>query len=236
MELILICNIQKQYGLQYLFIKKIKLILYLHHTPIWIQKILPSFIWKKRHAQKVVHLTFDDGPIPEVTPWVLNVLKTYNAKATFFCVGENVKKHPQIYTQIISESHIVGNHTYNHLKGIQTSDAIYLSNMQQCAETIARYAKVETPLLFRPPYGRLKFSQAKKIRELNYEIVLWDVLSGDFDKKLSKEKCLKASLKHTKSGSIVVFHDNIKSFETLQYVLPLYLKTLTEKGYKFETL
>lgn len=208
--------------------------MYLHHTPIFVQKILPSYTWRRKNAQKVVYLTFDDGPIPEVTTWVLQLLALYNAKATFFCVGENIQKHPEVYKQVLAEGHSVGNHTYNHLKGMNVSDEEYIENTKLCAEAMSKEPFVGK--LFRPPYGKIKFSQTRKLKTLGYEIILWDVLTGDFDAKLTKEKCLSASLNATKSGSIVVFHDSLKTYEKLQFVLPQYLKVLSEQGYQFRAL
>ncbi len=212
--------------------------MYLHFTPIWIQKLLPGFTYRKMVEEKVVFITFDDGPIPEVTPWVLETLAQYNAKATFFCVGENISKHPHIFQAIISAGHAIGNHTYNHLKGQKNSTEVYLQNITACEEEINSYPinNINLPKLFRPPHGRLTFAQAKKIRDLNYDIILWNVLSGDFDIHLSQEKCLNKTLQHTKKGAIVVFHDNTKSFEKIKYVLPRYLQTLTAEGYTFQTL
>lgn len=181
-----------------------------------------------------MYLTFDDGPIPEVTTWVLQLLAQYNAKATFFCVGENIQKHPEVYKQVLAEGHSVGNHTYNHLKGMNVSDDEYLENTKLCAEAMNKEPYLGK--LFRPPYGKIKFSQTRKLKALGYEIILWDVLTGDFDAKLTKEKCLSASLNATKSGSIVVFHDSLKTYEKLQFVLPQYLKALSEQGYQFRAL
>ena len=212
--------------------------MYLHFTPIWIQKFLPSFTYRKIVEEKVIFITFDDGPIPEVTPWVLETLAQFNAKATFFCVGENISKHTTIFKSIISAGHAIGNHTYHHLKGLKNSNERYLKNIIACEQEINshHFNNIHSPKLFRPPHGRLSFAQAKNIKAMHYEIILWNVLSGDFDIHLSKEKCLSKTLQYTQKVAIVVFHDNIKSFEKLQYVLPRYLQALSAQGYTFHTL
>jgi peptidoglycan/xylan/chitin deacetylase (PgdA/CDA1 family) len=217
--------------------------MYLIKTPFLLKKLYPSsLIWNKARAHKVIYLTFDDGPIPIVTPWVLKTLKNFNAKATFFCIGENITKYPEIFTQLKADEHAIGNHTYNHLKGWTTDDKTYLENYNKCQ-------LLTQTNLFRPPYGRIKFSQIKLLKnqvstrkyqdDLQHHqisIVMWDVLSGDFDIKLSLEKCLRNVIKHTQNGSIVVFHDSLKAWDRLEYVLPKALKYWTEKGFEFKTL
>lgn len=202
--------------------------MYLVRTPNFIQKLFPNFIWKLPTEEKVVYLTFDDGPIPEVTPWVMEQLDQYNAKATFFCVGENVKKHSSILESLREKGHSIGNHTYNHLSGWQTDNVTYLRNVRKGAQAVHSE-------LFRPPYGRVKPSQAKFLNR-HYRVVMWDVLSGDFDPELSKEQCLDNVIKNTKEGSIIVFHDSLKAKEKLEYVLPKTLEYLAQQGYRFEAL
>lgn len=202
--------------------------MYLVKTPKFIQNLFPNFIWKIPSREKVIYLTFDDGPIPEVTPWVLKTLKQFNAKATFFCVGENVKKHPEVYQEELAQGHSVGNHTYNHLNGWSTENISYFHNIRHCANLVKS-------VLFRPPYGRLMPKQAQFLQR-HYRIIMWDVLSGDFDPKISQEQCLDNVKIKTKPGSIVVFHDSLKSFEKLQFVLPKVLQYFTEKGFRFEAL
>jgi peptidoglycan/xylan/chitin deacetylase (PgdA/CDA1 family) len=237
-------------------------------TPGIIQSIFGKYRWrfqtdkKATNAQnKKIYLTFDDGPIPEITPWVLQNLSKYKAKATFFCIGENVKRHPKIFQKIIFEKHSIGNHTYNHLDGWKTNKKEYLNNVEK-AEGIFRSQFREeekderggekdereeknqqadnshklTVNIFRPPYGKIKIDQSNKILKKGYDIIMWDVLSGDFDLSLSKEKCLKNVLKNTRSGSIVVFHDSTKAFKNLEYVLPKVLEYFTEKGYVFKSI
>jgi peptidoglycan-N-acetylglucosamine deacetylase len=199
--------------------------MYLIKTPSIIQTCFPGFLWRMSATEKTIYLTFDDGPIPEVTPWVLDQLDAHNAKATFFCVGENVAKHPAIYAELQGRGHRVGNHTYNHWSGWATGTSDYIANVASCA------ALVDSDL-FRPPYGRLSPQQAKLLRS-RYSIVMWDVLSGDFDNKLSGEQCWDNVRKHTQPGSIVVFHDSLKAKERLYEVLPKTLAYFSERGYGF---
>jgi peptidoglycan/xylan/chitin deacetylase (PgdA/CDA1 family) len=205
--------------------------MYLHFTNTFIHKLFPHFTWRIPTTQKVIYLTFDDGPIPEVTPWVLAELKKYDAKATFFCVGENVCKNPTIFDQIIREGHLVGNHTFNHLNGWQTDDKDYLANVSLCQHYLADYQK-DTKKLFRPPYGKLSTLQSKILRK-DYQVVMWDVLSGDFDQKLAKEVCLQKAIHYTQKGSIVVFHDSEKAKKNLYFSLPRYLEYFSNQGFSF---
>lgn len=193
--------------------------------PKWVTYLYPHRLWYKSRTEKKLYLSFDDGPIPEITPWVLEQLDKYDAKASFFCVGENVEKHGDIYKQILEKGHQVGNHTQNHLNGWKTQTETYLKNVAQCQE------KMRTQL-FRPPYGKLSQQQAKQLRK-DYTIVMWDVLSGDFDPKCTSEKCLQNVLKYSKNGSIIVFHDNIKAWDSLQYTLPRVLEHYRQVGYQF---
>jgi len=177
---------------------------------------------------KKIYLTFDDGPIPEITPWILDLLQEHQIKATFFCVGENIVKHPAIYQRLIREGHRIGNHTFNHLKGWDTPDDIYFQNIELCQQHTQSN-------LFRPPYARATKSQINLLNK-EYELIYYDVLSGDFDLKLSPEQCYKNVLKHTKNGSIIVFHDNLKAIPRVKYALPRVIAYFLEKGYTFDTL
>jgi peptidoglycan/xylan/chitin deacetylase (PgdA/CDA1 family) len=205
--------------------------LYLAYSPFWLRWLYPTLTWHKSRKEKYVYLTFDDGPIPVVTPYVLNTLKKYNCKATFFCIGYIIDNHPSILSDVISEGHAVGNHTYNHLKGWKTSDSNYLDNVR-------KGSLLTGTRLFRPPYGRIKKSQIAAIRKHfpETEIVMWDVLSGDFDESSSREQCIRNVLNHCKNGSIIVFHDSLKAFRHLEYALPIILENLSEKGFQFKTL
>ncbi|ANW96409.1 polysaccharide deacetylase [Wenyingzhuangia fucanilytica] len=204
--------------------------------PIKTAKIFKSIFnqwtWSFNTNKKEVYLTFDDGPIPNITPWVLNQLKKHKAKATFFCIGDNIKKHPEILEQIIQENHRVGNHTFNHLKGWNTNTDEYIKNTLLAEQ----YLPTQTQKLFRPPYGKISFSQSKKLLSLNYKIIMWDVLSADFDKHLTAKECTKNVLSKIENGSIVVFHDSEKAFPRLQEALPKILSELTKKGYSFKAI
>ncbi len=202
--------------------------MYLVKTPHFIQSLFPNFTWKIPTNEKVIYLTFDDGPIPEVTPWVLEQLRNYDAKATFFCVGENIKKHPDIFHSLSEEGHSIGNHTFNHLDGWATDNIKYFHN-------IRRSAKVTQTSLFRPPYGKLKPKQVQFLQR-HYRIVMWDVLSGDFDKDLSEKACYDNVINNTSPGSIVVFHDSIKAERNLRFCLPKVLEHFSNLGYTFDRL
>lgn len=205
-------------------------------TPWFLKKIFGSYTWSKSGAEKKVYLTFDDGPIPEVTEWVMELLKEHNIKGTFFCVGENIKKHPEIAALLVKEGHCIGNHTYHHDKGWETPDDVYLESISKAQVVINELGVKELKKIVRPPYGKITPSQSDKVRGEGYEIVMWDVLSADFDPEISTKKCLRNVIRNTEHGSIVVFHDNIKSFKTLQFVLPRYIGFLKKKGYRFGTI
>ncbi|MDZ7898165.1 MAG: polysaccharide deacetylase family protein [Arcicella sp.] len=203
-----------------------------------MRAIYPNFLWRERTDEKVIYLTFDDGPIPEVTEFVLEELKNYQAKATFFCIGGNIEKHPNIFQQLINQGHTVGNHTFNHLKGWYTEDEEYLDNFRKCEEIMLKpstHHRTSNIEYFRPPFGRIKRSQAKEIMK-THEIVMWDVLTGDYDQSISQETVLKKSLQHSAAGSIVLFHDSIKASKNLMYTLPRFLEYFSEQGFTFEKL
>lgn len=202
--------------------------MYLVKSPFFLKKYYSNFVWKIPTTEKIIYLTFDDGPTPEITEWTLATLKTFNVKATFFCVGSNVAKHPEIFQKIISEGHAVGNHTYHHVNGWNTNNEDYLRNIKKCEEVVKSN-------LFRPPYGRIKKSQYKLIKE-DYKVIMWDVLSGDFDPKTSPEKCLNNVINNTTEGSVVVFHDSLKAADNLKFTLPKVLSHFVEQGYRFGKL
>ena len=202
--------------------------MYFVRPPSLMQKVFKDLTLNIPTNNKIIYLTFDDGPDPEVTTWVLDTLKKFDAKATFFCIGEKVQKHPEIFKQIIEDDHAVGNHTFNHLNGWKTKKEDYLKDLEKCSEFV-------TSKLFRPPYGKLTPQQYSIINK-QYSIIMWDVLSGDFDKNTSMKKCLKNATENTKKGSIVVFHDNIKTKENLYYALPEYLEDFEAKGFKFKAI
>ncbi|PBQ34889.1 polysaccharide deacetylase family protein [Sphingobacteriaceae bacterium] len=179
-------------------------------------------------AEKTVYLTFDDGPIPHLTEWVLDELAKFGVKATFFCVGANILKNPEVFERVKSEGHVVANHTMFHTKGFKNTVGDYVREVEECKKLVSSN-------LFRPPYGQLKRGQYKALMERGYRIILWDVISYDFE-KISRDECAKNVLNNAKNGSIVLFHDNIKAEENMKYALPLFLQTFLEKGFLFKTL
>jgi peptidoglycan/xylan/chitin deacetylase (PgdA/CDA1 family) len=200
--------------------------------PPLIKKLFPKYIWNIPTSDKKIYLTFDDGPTPEITRWTLDVLKQYNAKATFFCIGNNIQKNPELFQEITAAGHSVGNHTFTHLNGWKTPTTTYLENVLQCDTHIRNEMPDYKSKLFRPPYGKIKPSQAKALRNLGYKIILWSLISYDFDNTLSKENCLKNVLSNCEPGTIVVFHDSIKAFTNLEYVLPKTLEFLKENNFR----
>lgn len=195
-----------------------------------IKKVFPNYVWDIPTDSKKVFLTFDDGPTPQITQWVLSQLQKHNAKATFFCIGNNIENHPEIFERVLAEGHAIGNHTFNHLNGWRQQNVKYLENINACAESINR--RTVPTRLFRPPYGKVKRSQAKTLKKLGYEIVMWDILSADFDHAITPQQCLDNVIKNIQSGSVVIFHDSVKGFRNLEYVLPKTLKFLKENGYE----
>lgn len=209
-------------------------------TNVLIKKIFPNYVWDLPNNENKIYLTFDDGPTPEITEWILQELNRYNAKATFFCIGKNIEKYPELFDKLISEGHAIGNHTFNHLNGWKTSTIEYLENSIQWSVVSGQSPncklKTENCQLFRPPYGKIKTSQYEQLLHLGYKIIMWDVLSADFDKTISPEKCLENVMKNVQSGSIIVFHDSVKAFPNLEYTLPKTLKFLKEKGFEFDVI
>ncbi len=204
---------------------------YLVKTPWWLKKLYPGCIWDIKTNKKNLYLTFDDGPVPLTTPFVLEQLKRYNAKATFFCIGKNVEDHFDLYNQMIEEGHKPGNHTYDHLNGWHTKDKEYFEN-------IVRAKQVIDSKLFRPPYGKITHFQIARIKAIRYQLtpVMWSVLSGDFDDLVSAENCFLNVARNAKAGSIIVFHDSRKCYEKLQIVLPKVLHHFSEKGFQFKVI
>ena len=204
---------------------------YLVRTPWWVKKIYSGLIWRMPVKEKVLYLSFDDGPHPEVTPFVLDELKKYNARATFFCIGKNVKEYPQIYRRVLMEGHRVGNHTQNHLNGWKVADKKYIGNIRDAAQLIDSD-------LFRPPYGRISLFQSKLLRAapFHYKIVMWEVLSGDFDRDIDAATCARNVIRCARAGSIIVFHDSEKAYDRVSGALPVVLQHFSEKGYRFEVI
>jgi|SaaInl0LU_22_DNA_1037365.scaffolds.fasta_scaffold00303_24 peptidoglycan/xylan/chitin deacetylase (PgdA/CDA1 family) len=203
--------------------------------PKWLQKKFPRLVWRVATSQKEIYLTFDDGPTPKVTQWVLQELEKYEAKATFFCIGKNTKAHPEIVKELKKRGHSIGNHTCNHVNGWHASTQSYIEEIEQ-TQKIFDETMGSSSFLFRPPYGKIKPAQAKALIQKGFQIVMWEVLSADFDKKTSPEKSFQNVLKNTTSGSIVVFHDSVKASRNLQHALPKVLHHFSEKGFAFKSL
>lgn len=216
-------------------------------TPLVAKKMFPNYIWDITTTDKTIYLTFDDGPTPEITNWTLDTLKNFNAKATFFCIGNNIKKHPDIFENILKEEHSIGNHSFNHIKGWKTKTKDYLkdiseaqkiidSKIQICHTERSRSAEFRIQNLFRPPYGQIKPKQGRKLIDQGYKIIMWDILSFDWDKNITKETCLNNVVQKATRGSVVVFHDSIKASKNMQYALPKVLDYFSEMGYNFKAL
>ena len=202
----------------------------IHFVPKLVKWFFPRFTWNRSRTEKKIYLTFDDGPVPGISDFVLDELDKRGLKATFFVVGDNVKKYPHIALRVIKEGHQLGNHTFNHLRGSSIDDRVYLDNAKKCSEAIEELTG-KKPHLFRPPYGRIRKSQIKAL-SADYEIIMWDVLSGDFIESQPAETCLSKTKKYTKSGSIVLFHDQEKTENIIKAVLPRYLDFIQAEGYE----
>lgn len=202
-----------------------------------VKRLFGGYVWSFSVKDKVAYFTFDDGPTPEVTDFVLDILAGHNIKATFFCIGNNVEKHPDIFQRVIDAGHTIANHTYNHLNGWKTDFDNYMENAKQCEKSIlSRYAVFNANKLFRPPYGKIKASQARILRNQGYRIIMWDVLSADFDQTITPEQCLQNVIRNVQPGSIIIFHDSVKASVNMQYALPRAIEILKEKGFRFEPI
>ena len=204
---------------------------YLVKSPWILKKLYPSCTWDITTKEKKLYLTFDDGPHPDVTPYVLELLDQYSAKATFFCIGRNVTAYPQIYARILEANHAVGNHTNSHLNGWKTSDKTYLQDISDACGVIDTN-------LFRPPYGRISRFQLEQLQHEKFRLktIMWSVLSGDFDPGLGSEECYLNVTRNSEPGSIIVFHDSIKAYEKLKFVLPKVMEYFSSAGYLFESI
>lgn len=203
--------------------------MFIEQPPLLYRILFPKAVWRiKRKKRRVVYLTFDDGPVPEVTPWVLDTLDHYGVKATFFMVGDNVARNPQLFDEIKRRGHGYGNHTMNHLQGMKTTLADYIHNIDQANELI-------DSSLFRPPHGLMKWSQARAIKE-RYNIIMYDLVTRDYSRQMNGEEVLANVRRYVRNGSIIVFHDSLKAEKNLRYALPRAIEWLKEQGYEFETI
>lgn len=216
-------------------------------TPKIVKAMFQNYVWDIATPNKTIYLTFDDGPTPQITDWTLQTLKQFNAKATFFCVGNNIENHPNIFQNILKQEHAIGNHTQNHVKGWRTKTTNYVENVLLTESVLKKQilnynaSKVEanhglSVNLFRPPYGQITPKQGKRLTQLGYKIVMWDVLSFDWDSTISSNQCFQNVISKSKKGSIIVFHDSIKASKHMQFALPKVLEYFTQKGYTFKTL
>lgn len=203
--------------------------------PLVVKKIFPQYTWEISSSTKEIYLTFDDGPTPEITNWVLNLLKQYNAKATFFCIGNNIEKHPEIFQDIINDGHAIGNHTHNHIKGWKTSTEDYLHNVKLTHNLVLNNNQIKLNL-FRPPYGQITPKQGSELIKIGYKIIMWSVLSIDWDTFVSRKICLNNVITKADSGSIIVFHDSVKASKNMQHALPKVLEYFSKKGYIFKAI
>jgi len=200
----------------------------IERPPSIYRAFFPGAHWRFQTQEKAVYLTFDDGPIPEVTPWVLDLLDKYGIKATFFCVGDNVRKYPAIYRQVIERGHVVGNHTFHHLQGLRTRKKAYLLDVKVAEKYI------QSPL-FRPPYGHLWLSQFFSLRK-QYKVIMWDVVTRDYSRLMTAEKVFDKVKKYTRNGSVIVFHDSLKSADKMMDALPKSIEWLLQQGYVFKVI
>ena len=208
-------------------------------TPVLAKIIFSSYIWEIPSESKTLYLTFDDGPTPEITNWTLDILDKYKAIATFFCIGKNVSQHPEIFKNIQDKGHKIGNHTHNHIKGWRTSTKNYIANIKEAQKVIdlqQNKTDSRSQILFRPPYGQIRPKQGKALTELGYKVIMWNVLAFDWDKDVTKEKCLENVISNAKEGSVIVFHDSVKAEKNMRYTLPKVLELFSKKGYTFKSI
>jgi peptidoglycan/xylan/chitin deacetylase (PgdA/CDA1 family) len=202
--------------------------MYFSKTPTFFELAFPSLVWRIRDQQKSIFLTFDDGPDPEVTPVVLDLLDRYEAHATFFCVGQKAEQHRDLFESLTARGHSVGNHTFHHMNGKKTSDEVYIKDVEKASHIIPS-------TLFRPPYGRITNSQVRALKK-HYHLIMWSVLPGDFDRRTSREKVLRRARRHTRKGGIVVFHDNRKFREKMLFALEGFLANFHDQGFQFKPI
>lgn len=198
-----------------------------------VRKVFAKFVWKMPAREKIVYLTFDDGPTPEITPWVLDELDRFGAKATFFCIGKNIEDNPEIFQQTVNRGHAVGNHTFTHVNGWDVEDALYRVEVEKCETALGANNKLK---LFRPPYGKVRQRQARTLISQGYSIIMWDILTADFDQKVSPGQCLANVVRNVVPGSIIIFHDSQRAEVNLRYALTGTLEFLKRNGYKMESI
>ncbi|MDD3788463.1 MAG: polysaccharide deacetylase family protein [Petrimonas sp.] len=204
--------------------------MFIEQPPLLYRIVYGKTLWRKPiPGRKTVYLTFDDGPIPEVTPWVLDLLDKYGIKATFFCVGDNVRKHPEVYAEVLNRGHRVGNHTFNHWQGWKHRTRSFLENVRKASEYI-------TSTLMRPPHGHMRIPQTYTLQRAGYTVVMWDVVTRDYSRYMTPERVLANVKKYTRDGSIIVFHDSLKAEKNMKYALPRAIEWLLKEGYTFEGL
>ena len=203
--------------------------MFIEQMPDIVRRLFPTVLWRKDKNKKVIYLTFDDGPTEEITRWILKTLNDFNIKATFFCIGNNAEKHPEILDEIRKNGHTVGIHGYEHRRGLYKDNEVFFSDIEKSKNIIKSN-------LFRPPHGNLTPRQAKKLKDLGYNVVLWDVITRDYNTSLPEEKVLDIAKRYTRNGSIVVFHDSLKAEQNMKYAFPKAVKYWLENGYTFETL
>lgn len=199
--------------------------MYFHKTPELLKPIYNDLVWDVPTTEREIFITFDDGPVPDATNIALDILRDYEVKATFFCIGDNVRKHPDVFQRVIAEGHGIGNHSLNHLNGWKYNDYSYVKNVLECARLV-------DSKLYRPPYGKIKRSQSAALRK-RFTVVMWDVISGDFDHKVSMDRCVRNVTENGVPGSIVVFHDSRKAMEKMAYALPRVIEFFRDEGYSF---
>ena len=202
--------------------------LFLIQPNLLLRKFYPKAVWNLERNEKIIYLTFDDGPVPGLSEWVLDELEKFNAKATFFCVGANIQRHPEVFSRIKADGHLVANHTMHHNRGFSSPSSTYLAEADECRSLVGND-------LFRPPYGQLKPAQYKGLLDRGYKIIFWDVISYDFE-RIPEKKCAQNVLNNATNGSIVLFHDNVKAEKNLKYALPIFLKQFSRKGFSFKSL
>jgi peptidoglycan/xylan/chitin deacetylase (PgdA/CDA1 family) len=209
-------------------------------TPSLLPVLFPQLIWRADSSEKKIFLTFDDGPIPGPTEFVLDTLRSFHAKATFFCIGDNVRKHPQIFEKITESGHAIGNHTFNHIKGWGSTTSQYVENIKLCEAEFDKFSnrtiidQSTNQKKFRPPYGRITLNQISALKE--YQIIMWDVLTRDYSKSYTPQQCLHYSVNAARQGSIVVFHDSLKAEKNLTFALPRLIEHFSKMGFSFEAL